>query len=149
MAFTSADAAYAWVLALSLSVRIFDDLPNTEEYLETFLVAGHDGDPESGLASSSVPIERAAFERSTRDEAGTLTLAVIAQSGRSDDGDLAAARTAASEVLDELAAEIEADSTMGGATSDAWISNVDTFPGRNDAGAVVRQVVTVSYETLR
>jgi hypothetical protein len=96
-----------------------------------------------------VPIDRAAFERSTRDEAGSLTLAVIAQSGRSDAGDLAAARTLASGVLNELGAEIEADPTMGGATSDAWISLVDTFAGRNDAGARVHQVVTVSYETLR
>lgn len=145
----STDDAIAYLLTLDLSVPVFDDLPNTEQPIAAFVLVGHNGDVEADLAAGGSLVERAAFEGSTRDEAGEVVLAVIAQSGRSDSGDLAAVRSTTSGVLAEIGAAVEADPTLGGAVSDSWVAGVETFQGRNDAGAIMRRVVTLSYETMR
>jgi hypothetical protein len=148
MPVVAVDAAIDYLLALELeSAQVFDGDPLTEEQVTSYVLVGHDGGETPG-PSSSTTLSRAAFEQDTRDEAGVIFLAVVATTGVVED-DLSACRAATLVTLTELEAALRADSTLGGAVADSWVSSVDMFPDRNDEGAEVRRVVTLSYEALQ
>lgn len=148
MPVVAVDAAITYLLALELeSAQVFDADPLTEEQVTSYVLVGHDGD-ETSAAASSTSLGRAAFEPDTRDEAGEITLAVVATTGVIDD-DLKTCRATTLATLTELETALRADSTLGGAVADSWVSGVDMFQERNEEGAEVRRVVTLSYEALQ
>jgi len=148
---TAVDAVLAYCLALTVpsAEAILDELPTTAQSFTDFVLVGDDGDPaaaESDSGSSS--LTRAACEPASRNEEGVVILAVVSQSGRSDTGDLAAARAASLATLTELVDALGVDQTLGGAVSDSWVAAIETAQGRTQKGAYVRRVVTLAFERL-
>lgn len=141
--------ALAAVLTSALDVRVL----NGPEKLvgnppPVMVLVGGDGETADDDFATATQT-RSGMGNDWREEAGTVTSVIWAQSG----SDLAALRAAAKTVLDDCEAAIQADRTLGGALDDktaalAEVTEVRKREYQTKAGPVVRVTFVVSYGAL-
>jgi hypothetical protein len=136
-------AALLSVLGAALSVPVMDGLEVTSSSLEDFVIIGDDASLTNftGRAATSTQTP-STYEPGSRNEAGSVTCAVISQSG---DDDLAARRAASKVTMAAVEAALRATDNLGGVVATGYIASIDLFQARNAAGSMVRRVFTFAY----
>ncbi len=139
------DATSALVTFLdnALTVPVLDGPWQTELSTPTFVVVGHDDDPDSNEAAA-YRAEFTSMESVARVEMGQINCLVVAWSGGTD---MAALRTSARDTAIAVDAALRADPTLGGVVGRADYGQGGVVKAEaNPDGIVVRLTFTVDYQ---
>jgi len=130
-------------LDTALTVPVYDGLPATSAADTEFVLIGDDGATETvGEPAATSNQDWSTFELGSRAEEGTVTCAVISQSG---DDDLAARRAASRALMVSIEAALRATENLGGVVAAGGIDTITLYQGRNANGGFVRRVFTYRY----
>jgi len=130
-------------LDTALTVPVYDGLPATSAADTEFVLIGDDGATETvGEPAATSNQDWSTFELGSRAEEGTVTCAVISQSG---DDDLAARRTASKALMVSIETALRATENLGGVVAAGGIDTTTLYQGRNANGCFVRRVFTYRY----
>jgi len=130
-------------LDAALTKPVCDGVPVTATAASGFVLIGDDGAPEvTGEPAASVTQDWGTFEAGSRTEEGTVTCAVVSQSG---DDDLAVHRAATKADMVTVEARLRATDNLGGVVAAGGIDTISLHQGRNANGGFVRRVFTYRY----
>ncbi len=130
-------------LDTALTVPVYDGLESTSAADTDFVLVGDDGAVETvGEPAATSNQDWSTFELGSRAEEGTVTCAVISQSG---DDDLAARRTASKTTMAAVEAALRATENLGGVVAVGGIDTITLHQGRNANGCYVRRVFIYRY----
>jgi len=117
----------------------------TSDVPADFLLVGHDGsrEPGEGPPAGSEEQEPAGQGGGWRTARGTITCAVISQSG---DTDMDARRARCEALLDLIDALLRVNPTLTGVVQFGWISSVAQFEEQRSEGSVARYVFGYHFE---
>jgi hypothetical protein len=136
-------AALLTALDTALTVPVYDGLPATSAADTEFVLVGDDGAVETvGEPAATNTQNWATFELGSRAEEGTVTCAVISQSG---DDDLAARRAASKTLMTSIETALRATDNLAGVVAAGGIDTITLHQGRNANGSYVRRVFTYHY----
>ncbi len=134
--------ALVTTLDAGTAVEVYDGLPVTSSAPADFVIVGGTDDPDDNAADLTQ--EWAGLGKESRNETGSVTCAVISQSG---DTVVKTHRDRVLVILGELETAIRADPTLGGVVAAGWlhVTAGALNQQQNANGSRARVTFTVAY----
>jgi hypothetical protein len=140
---TDATGALYTVLKAALTVDVLDGPGLSQAEMPTYVVIGHDDDPDSNEAGT-YDQQISSIDMVDRQELGAIFCLIVAQSGS---GDMATLRTATRDTANAIDTALRANPTLSGVVGRAWYGLTGaTKQEANNDGIFVRLTCTINYE---